>query len=82
MIVETEDGKTINLNVIAKWSDNINNYVAYSDSTKTNDKLDIFVSKYKVENNKYVLYAIEDKEELNKAQEFLDKYFFNGGNNE
>jgi len=82
MIVETQDGKIVNLNVIAKWSNSNNNYVAYSDSTTSDGKYNIFVSKYIIEDNKYVLYSIDDKEELKKAQDFLNKYFFNGDNNE
>ena len=45
----------------------------YTNNKKNDDgKLKIFVSNYRIENNDYVLYPIENQEELDMCNEILN----------
>ena len=77
IVLEDNEGKTINGRVVAKWHD-INDYIAYTTDNKTNNKLDLFVNKYIKENNTLKLETIVDDEEWNRVNAFLIEYLYEG----
>lgn len=78
MLIEDENGKTKECSIIARWHDE-NDYVAYTDGSKTGEELDLFISKCQLlEDNTIKLEPIVDDKEWQKANDFLDKYLFDG----
>ena len=75
MILEDNEGNKINCNIVAKWHDG-NDFVAYTDGTKTGDDLNLFVSKYILKDGVVHLEPINDDNEWNKVNTFLDKYLY------
>ena len=75
MVLEDKDGNKLNCNIVAKWQDG-NNYIAYTDGTKTGNDLNLFVSKYAMKDNAIHLDPIDDDDEWNKVNTFLDKYLY------
>lgn len=75
MVLEDKNGSKLNCNIVAKWSDG-NDYIAYTDGTKTGDDLNLFVSKYTTKDDVIQLEPINDDDEWNRANAFLDKYLY------
>ena len=65
----------IECSIIASWQYKENNYIAYTDGTKTEDKLDLYVSKYTKKDNNIKLIALTD-DEWNYANKYLDTYLY------
>lgn len=57
-----EFGKELNCNVIAIFYKDEKNYIAYTDGTGTDGKLDILVSNFKIDGSKTVLSDIEESD--------------------
>ena len=76
-----EDGKEIVCNIIKIFKDDSNdiNYIIYTDGTKDDDgELEIYASRYIMENNNYILKDIESDYEWNLIDNMLDS--MNKGN--
>ena len=74
MILKTEDNKEIECDIVAKWTMNNENYVAYTTSEKSDGELeDLFVSKYIKENSEFKLIDITNDDEWQKVNEYLDE---------
>lgn len=76
-----ENNKEINCNIIKIFRDDNNNinYIIYTDGTKDkNGELEIYASRYTLENDKYILCDIETDYEWNLIDNVLDS--MNKGN--
>ena len=80
MTIIDSDNKEVECNIIASWHKDNNNYLAYTDGTKTNDKLDLYVSKYIKEDDNIKLIAITDEEEWQYVNKYIEENVF--GNEE
>ena len=70
-----ENNEEINCNIIKIFRDDNNdiNYIIYTDGTKDNDgELEIYASRYILENNNYILKDIESDYEWNLIDNVLD----------
>lgn len=76
-----EDNKEIVCNIIKIFKDDSNdiNYIIYTDGTKDEDgELEIYASRYILENNNYILTDIENDYEWNLIDNMLES--MNKGN--
>lgn len=76
-----ENNKEIVCNIIKLFKDDSNdiNYIIYTDGTKDdNGELEIYASRYILENNKYILTDIENDYEWNLIDNMLES--MNKGN--
>ena len=76
-----EDNKEIVCNIIKIFKDDSNdiNYIIYTDGTKNdNGDLEIYASRYVLENNNYILADIENDYEWNLIDNMLES--MNKGN--
>lgn len=74
-ILETEDG-SITCEIIESIYVNEykKNYVVYTDNTKDeNGELNVFISSYDPQNDKYELEDINDQKELEKVANIIDE---------
>lgn len=70
-----EDGKEIKCDVVLTFRDDNNgvNYIIYTDGTKDeNEELEIYASRYIIDNNCYLLKAIENEYEWNLIDNMLE----------
>ena len=79
MVVKDQDNKEVECNIVARWKDGDNDFIAYTDGTKENDKLALFISKIENVNGIIKLFDIENDEEWKRATAFLDKNLFIDG---
>jgi len=73
-----ENGKEINCEIVLTFRDDNNNinYVVYTDGTKdTNGDLEIYASRYNLENDNYILYDIENDYEWNLVDNMLESRY-------
>ena len=73
-----EDGKEIICNILLTFRDDNNNinYIVYTDGTKDSDgDLEIYSSRYVIENGNYILEAIEKEYEWNLVDNMLDSKY-------
>ena len=76
-----ENNKEINCKIIKIFRDDSNNinYIIYTDGTKDdNGELEIYASRYILENNNYILADIENEYEWNLIDNMLES--MNKGN--
>ena len=76
-----ENNNEINCNIIKVFRDDSNgiNYIIYTDGTKDeNGELEIYASRYVLENNNYILEDIENDYEWNLIDNMLES--MNKGN--
>ena len=75
------DGKLVldegNLDIVAKWKNKGNNYIAYQDEYGV-----LCISKYINKNNQLELLDIDDDNEWRDVDKFLDDYLFEMGDDE
>jgi len=76
MTLLNENNQEITCNIIAKWSHNNNNYIAYTDGTKEQEKLNLFISKYIIDNNNLKLEEITNDEEWEYVNQFLNEHLY------
>ena len=70
-----ENNKEINCKIIKIFRDDSNNinYIIYTDGTKdANGELEIYASRYILENNNYILADIENEYEWNLIDNMLE----------
>ena len=67
--------------IIANFTNDGKNYVAYTDGSMNNNDYELFVSRYIYDNDKMKLFDIDNDDELQYVNEFLDKYLFDLGDN-
>lgn len=79
MIIVGDDGKELECNVVAIWTNDSAKYVAYTDGTKTDDKLDLLVSKYEEHGGNIKLVPIEDDKEWKYVSKFLEDNLYEDG---
>lgn len=72
MILEI-DNKEVIVNVIKMWTMNNIDYIAYTDGNETNGEEDLYVSRYKMIDNTLKLETIDNDDEWNQIDEYLDK---------
>lgn len=82
MDIVTDDGEHKKLDVIAVFHNDKKKYVAYSDGSKTNGKLNIIVSSYEEKEGNLKLYAIETDDEWDFVNKYLDENVFGGDNDD
>lgn len=73
------NGEEKECNIVAKWSDNSSNYIAYIDGSTTDGELDLFLSKYEMSGEEFKLIAIDNDEEWNRVNAYLDELFNEDG---
>lgn len=70
-----EDGKEVTCNIILTFKDEANdiNYIVYNDGTKDEfGELEIYASRYVLENGEYILKDIENDYEWNLIDNMLE----------
>ena len=73
--VNIENGQKVEYEILMQFTSKKTSkkYLIYTNNKKNNDgKLEIFVSNYRMENNNYFLYPIENQEELDMCNEILN----------
>lgn len=73
-----DDGKEINCNILLTFRDDNNdiNYIIYTDGTKDEKgDLEIYSSRYILDNGNYILEAIENEYEWNLIDNMLDSKY-------
>lgn len=73
-----EDGKEITCEVVLTFRDDNNdiNYIVYTDGTKDADnELEIFASRYIIENENYILKDIENESEWDLIDNMLESKY-------
>ena len=79
MVIEDENGIKKECSIIARWKD-IFDYVAYTDGTKTDGELDLFINRCQINDDGTIkLIAIQDDDEWKKVNDFLDHYLYEEG---
>ena len=66
------DGKEKIVDVVKMWTMNNVNYIAYTDGSETDGVLDLFVSKYTLIEGGFKLEPIENNEEWELVDRYLD----------
>ena len=77
MVIEDANGKEVECSIIARWHD-INDYIAYINGSKTDNELDLFISKCLIVGDTLKLEPITDDDEWNRVNMFLDNYLHEG----
>ena len=75
-----EDGKEINCEIVLTFRDDNNdiNYIVYTDGTKDIDgDLEIYASRYVLENDNYILNDIKNEYEWNLIDNMLESRYKN-----
>lgn len=68
-----QDGKEIICDVVMTFSNNNIDYIVYTDGTKDeNGDLEVYASRYVMENNQYILNPIEEDSEWDLVDEMLE----------
>ena len=75
------NGKEIKCKIAALWKNNDNSYIAYTNGTFVDGKKPLFVSKIIAEGDKMKLFDIDDDSEWEYVNEYLNKHFYNKGEN-
>lgn len=73
-----EDGKEIVCDIVITFRDDNNdiNYIVYTDGTKDEDgELEIYASRYILENNDYILKEIENEYEWDLIDNMLESKY-------
>ena len=73
-----EDGKEIICDIVITFRDDNNdiNYIVYTDGTKDEDgELEIYASRYILENNDYILKEIENEYEWDLIDNMLESKY-------
>lgn len=79
MTLQKENGQEVECDIVARWNQDNFSYIAYTDGSKTDDELDLFVSRYITNGENIKLEEITDENEWLKVNQFLDKYFYEDG---
>lgn len=78
MLIETANKSSVECDIIAKWKDKNENYIAYTNGTLTeNGKLELFVSKFTIIDGEYKLTEISEGKEWENAINYLNENYFN-----
>lgn len=78
IIVTDVNGNDVECSIIAKWSENGNNYLALTKGSQNGNQEKLLVAKCSVENGKIKLKKITDDAEWVRVNEFLNKTVFKG----
>lgn len=73
--VNIENGKKVEYEILMQFTSKktLKKYLIYTNNKKNKDgKLEIFVSNYRMENNNYFLYPIENQEEIDMCNGILN----------
>lgn len=77
MILTNELGTEITCTIVAMWTKDQNNYIAYTDGTYDNNgKEELYVSKYKKVKESLKMIPITSEKEWDYVDEYLEKNLF------
>lgn len=73
MILTDVNNNEVECNIVARWAENNQNYIAYTTGSMTDGYEDLFIAKCLREGENIKIIEIESDEEWNSANEFLNK---------